>query len=495
MEASLNLVGAGFRVYLADEMPNIGGKMAQLDKTFPTNDCSMCIMAPKLVEVGRNPNIDLLMNTDVLGLEGEPGNFTVTLKRRPRRVLPEKCTSCSLCAPNCPLEVSSDYNVDLSKRSAAFINFPQAIPSTFMIDREIAPCVSRCPINLNARDYVGLIAEGKYLEALDLIRERLFFPGVIGRICAHPCEEQCLRGRKVDQPIAICALKRFVADYEKGVRDIPVPAMEPAKGKKVSIIGGGPAGLTCALELRKAGYSVTVYEAHDKLGGMLYLGIPAYRLPKEELDREISIIDKMGIEVRFNTSVGKEVSFDEVRKGSDALFISPGAHGGRGLGIENETAEGVLGGIEFLRRVNKGESVKIGNRVIVIGGGNVAVDVALTARRTGAKEVHMACLETWDEMPAHKWEIDQAVEEGVVIHASWGPKRIVAPEGSVSGIEFKRCTRVFDEQGRFSPLYDDTTTITYEADTVILAIGQAMETQFLEERCRSGASPRRQDQG
>ncbi|HEX2966346.1 MAG TPA: FAD-dependent oxidoreductase, partial [Syntrophorhabdaceae bacterium] len=236
MEASLNLVEAGFGVYLVDEKPNIGGSMSQLDKTFPTNDCSMCIMAPKLVEVGRNPNIELLMNTEVVALDGKPGNFKVTLARKPRRIMPEKCTSCGLCAPNCPLEVKSNYNEGLSNRSAAYINFPQAIPSTYTIDREIAPCVNRCPVNLNARDYVGLIAEGRFLEALDLIRERLPFPGIIGRICAHPCEEECLRGRKVEQPIAICALKRFVADYEKGKRDIPVPAVQPDTGKRVAYI-------------------------------------------------------------------------------------------------------------------------------------------------------------------------------------------------------------------------------------------------------------------
>ena len=177
MEASLNLVEAGFKVYLVDEKPNIGGKMAQLDKTFPTNDCSMCIMAPKLVEVGRNPNVELLMSSEVVALDGEPGNFVATVKRRPRRVLKEKCTSCGLCAPQCPLEVPADYNEELSRRSAAYINFPQAIPSTYSIDREIPPCVNRCPINLNARDYVGLIAEGKFLDALDVIREKLPFPG------------------------------------------------------------------------------------------------------------------------------------------------------------------------------------------------------------------------------------------------------------------------------------------------------------------------------
>jgi heterodisulfide reductase subunit A-like polyferredoxin len=286
MEASLNLVDAGFRVYLVDEKPNIGGKMSQLDKTFPTNDCSMCIMAPKLVEVGRNLNIELMMNTEVVALEGEPGNFSVTLKSRPRRVLKEKCTSCALCAPACPLEVPSDYNEELSRRSAAYIAFPQAIPSTYMIDREIPPCTNRCPVNLNARDYVGLIAEGRYLESLDVIREQLPFPATIGRICNHPCEDVCLRGTGVDQPIAICALKRFVADWEVGRRELPIPEMAPDKGKKIAIIGGGPSGITCAIDLKKAGYSPTIFETYDRLGGMLYWGIPAYRLPRAVLERE-----------------------------------------------------------------------------------------------------------------------------------------------------------------------------------------------------------------
>ncbi|HOE17653.1 MAG TPA: FAD-dependent oxidoreductase [Syntrophorhabdaceae bacterium] len=480
MEASLNLVEAGYRVYLADEKPNIGGRMAQLDKTFPTNDCSMCIMAPKLVEVGRNPNIELLMNSQVISLEGEPGSFTVTLKRRPRRVLPDKCTSCALCAPNCPLEVGSGYNMGMSQRSAAYLNFPQAIPSAYMIDREIAPCVDRCPVNLNARDYVGLIAEGRFFEALDLIRERLPFPGIIGRICSHPCEDVCLRGTKVDQPIAICALKRFVADYEAGKREIPVPEIAAARKEKVAVIGGGPAGLSCAIELRKAGYDVTVFEAHDRLGGMLYLGIPAYRLPKDVLAREVSIVERMGITVQYNTAVGKDISISDIRSAHDALFVSPGAHGKRGLGIANENAAGIINGIEFLRKINKNEPVQLGKTVLVIGGGNVAIDVALTAKRCGAQDVHMACLESRDEMPAHAWEIRQALEEGVTIHTSWGPKEVIlSDDGCAAGIDCKRCLSVFDENGRFNPCYEDTATKRFRADTVILAIGQGIDAGFL----------------
>jgi len=480
LEASLNLVEAGYRVYIVDEKPHIGGTMAQLDKTFPTNDCSMCIMAPRLVEVGRNPNIELFMNSEVIALEGVPGNFAVTLKRKPRRVLMEKCTSCALCASHCPLEVRSDYNEEMSLRSAAYIDFPQAVPSTYMIDRKIAPCTYHCPVKLNVRDYVGLIAEGRFLDALDLIRERLPFPGIIGRICNHPCEDVCLRGKEVDQSIAICALKRFVADYEVGKREIPVPNIEQKRKERVAIIGGGPAGLACAIELRKMGFRITIFEAHDKLGGMLYLGIPPYRLPKDVLEREVSIIDKMGIEVKYNTRVGNDISIEEIRNHYNALFVSPGAHGNRHLGIAHEDAKGILNGIEFLRKINKKEKVTIGSKVAVIGGGNVAIDVALTAKRCGASEIHMVCLETWDEMPATRSEIHQALEEGIRIHTSWGPKEIfLSSDGSVNGIICRECISVFDREGRFNPCYEDSSTKELKIDTLILAIGQAVDTGFL----------------
>ena len=479
MEASLDLVEAGFKVYLIDEKPNIGGKMAQLDKTFPTNDCSMCIMAPKLVEVGRNPNIELMMSTEIIALQGEPGNFTATLKRRPGGILQEKCTSCGLCALYCPLEVPADYNEGLSRRSAAYINFPQAIPSTYSIDREIPPCVNRCPVNLNARDYVGLIAEGRYFEALDVIRTKLPFPATIGRICNHPCEDVCLRGEQVDQPVAICALKRFVADYEVGKREIPIPVPGEEKGKMVAIIGGGPSGMACALDLRRAGYGATIFETHDKLGGMLYWGIPAYRLSKEVLDRETSLVEKAGVTIRYNTRVGQDISLKEIYETFDAVYIGCGAQGGLKLGIENEDTPGVMPGVEFLRLSNKKEPLEIGERVIVVGGGNVAVDVALTVKRLGAKEIRMVCLEKRDEMPASSWEIEQALREGVKIHTSWGPKGIRVRDGKVAGVEFKRCTSVFDEGGRFNPAYSEEVTKSFDADMVILAIGQSPETEFL----------------
>ncbi len=416
-----------------------------------------------------------------MALEGQPGNFTAVIRRQPRRIVKEKCTSCGLCAPYCPLEVPADYNEGLSRRSAAFINFPQAIPSTYSIDREIPPCVNRCPININARDYVGLISQGRFLEALDVIREKLPFPGTIGRICNHPCEDACLRGEEVDQPLSICALKRFVADYETGRREMPVPEAGQDLGKKVAVIGGGPSGMACAIALRKAGYGVTIFEAREKLGGMLYWGIPAYRLPKDVLDRETSIVGLMGIEVRYETRVGKDISLKDIRESFDAVYAGCGAQGGRKIGLEGEETPGVMSGVEFLRLSNQQTPLDVHGKVVVVGGGNVAVDVALTARRLGDAEVHMICLEKWDEMPASKWEIEQSLEEGIKIHTSWGPCGIIREDGRVKAVEFRRCTAVFDDLGRFNPTFQDGVRKTYDADMVILAIGQSPETEFLKE--------------
>lgn len=479
MEAALNCAEAGFKVYLADRKPNIGGNMAQLDKIFPTNDCSMCVMAPKLVEVGKNPNIELLMNSEVFRLEGGPGHFRATLRTRPRRVLPEKCTSCTSCSTVCPLEVGNVYNEEMSLRSAAFINFPQAIPSTYMIDRQLSPCIYTCPINLNARDYIGLIAEGKFFEALDLVRDKLPFPGIIGRICAHPCENACLRGKQVDQPIAICALKRFLADYEIGRREPLLPEIAPKKDRKTAVIGAGPAGLTCAVELRKAGYRVTIFDANEQPGGMLYAGIPAYRLPPDVLAREFSIAERMGVELSMNTRVGVHLPLGSILDSFDSTFIASGAHGRRKLGIPNEDAQGVVSALDFLKDVKTDKNISIGKRVFVIGGGNVAMDTAITARRLGAPDVHIVALEKWDDMPAHRWEIDQAIEEDIVFHNAWGPLTILASDGHVTGMELARCTQVFNSEGIFDPVYDTSNTVIFDMDTLILVIYETIDTTYL----------------
>ena len=332
---------------------------------------------------------------------------------------------------------------------------------------------------MNARDYIGLIAEGRFLEALDLIREKLPFPGIIGRICAHPCENACLRGKEVDQPIAICALKRFAADYEAGRREPLLPVTDHVKKEKVAVIGAGPAGVTCAIELRRSGYGVTVFDANEQPGGMLFAGVPAYRLPRDVLAREFSMAAKMGVEMRCNTKVGRDVSLDDVFTSYNATFIASGAHGRRKLGLENEEADGVLTALDFLKAVNTGKQVAPGRRVFVVGGGNVAMDTAITVRRLGVEDVHIVALEKWDDMPAHRWEVDQAIEEGIVFHNAWGPNRILAKDGRVTGMELARCVRVYDEKGSFDPVYDPSTTKIFEMDTLILVIYETIDTAYL----------------
>lgn len=405
------------------------------------------------------------------------------------------CETCSVCIRGCPAEIIPEYRKEKTSLRGALYSGPiiAARPKTEPI---LAPCQEACPLHQKTRDYVRLIAQGRFLDALDLIREELPFPGIIGRICHNPCEEACVRGEKLDEPVSLCALKRFVADYEVGRRDIPAPGMEEQKGKNVAIIGGGPSGMTCAFDLRRAGYGVTLFDAYDRLGGMLYAGVPAYRLPRNVLEREVSVIEKAGVEVRCGVRVGSDISLREIHGAFDAVYIACGAQKGARLGLENEDMAGVLGGVEFLKAVAKGVQHPrfneapdsrfpvsglglAGKNVLVIGGGNVAVDAALTAKRLGAGRVGMVCLEKRGEMPAGKWEREQILEEGIKTFTSWGPKAINVANGNVTSIECKKCVSVFDRQGRFNPVYHERTTKLFGADVVIVAIGQSPDPDFL----------------
>jgi NADPH-dependent glutamate synthase beta subunit-like oxidoreductase len=387
------------------------------------------------------------------------------------------CETCNVCVQGCPAEVIAEYRKEATSVRGAL--YGGVAPRREAENGLLPPCQKACPINLETRDYVRLIAEGKYLDAIDVIREDLPFPGIIGRICHHPCEGACLRGQKLDEPVSLCALKRFVADYEAGKREIPVPAVGPEKNRRVAVIGGGPSGMTCALDLRRAGYAVTVFESHDRLGGMLFFGVPAYRLPRDVLEREVSLVRKAGIELKLNMRVGKDIALKEIREAFDAIYIGCGAERGARLGIENEESPGVMGGVEFLALVNRGDSARVGKKVIVVGGGNVAVDVALAAKRLGASEVRMVCIEKQSEMPAGEWEKGEVREEGIKISPSWGPKRIIMENGKVTGVECRKCTSVFDKEGRFRPAYNEQVTMIFDGETIIVAIGQAPEMDFL----------------
>ena len=481
IQASLDLADSGFLVYLVEKNSAIGGVMAQLDKTFPTNDCSMCIISPKLVECGRHLNIDLLTMSEITEVTGEAGHFRVKVMERPRYIDLTKCTACDECAKACPIELPNLFDQRLRDRRAAYKLYPQAMPSAYAIEkRGTAPCKATCPAHVSVQGYIALMNQGKYREALERFKDAHPFPAVCGRVCHHPCEEICTRG-DVEEPIAIQYLHRYIADLDLSSESPYVPEAGETRDERVAVIGSGPAGLAAAYFLKRKGYGVTVFEKLPVTGGMMAVGIPEYRLPRDVLAAEIGIIENMGVEIKTGVTFGKDITFRTLKdEGFQATFLATGLHLSRRLNVAGEDLPGVLKGVDFLRDAALGNEIPMGKKVIVIGGGNVAIDVALTARRVGAQDVALICLEKRDEMPAWEWEIEEALEEGVLILNSLGPKRFLEQEGRLSGIEFKRCTAVFDEKGAFNPQYDETDVTTMEAETVVVAIGQAADLSFAE---------------
>ncbi|MEW6335029.1 MAG: FAD-dependent oxidoreductase [Thermodesulfobacteriota bacterium] len=488
IQASLDLANSGIKVYLLEKSAAIGGRMAQLDKTFPTNDCAMCIVSPKLVEAGRHLNIDILTHAELLSLSGEPGRFTARLRRHPRYVSIEKCTGCADCVEVCPIGLTNEFNEGLDSRKAIFRPYPQAVPNSFVVTkRGTSPCKAACPAETSAQGYVALIQEGRYAEALEVIKEYNPFPASVGRVCTHPCETQCSRG-KWDSPVAICALKRFAADwvYEHGAPgQKPIGAGDGITDRpsaRIAVVGSGPAGLACANHLARMGYAVTVFESLPAAGGMMRVGIPAYRLPREVLQREIDAIAGEGVEIRLNTPVRDIHSL--FAEGYAAVFLAIGAHEPQRLGIEGEDARGVYHGVPFLQAVSLaaegGKLPEVGGRVAVIGGGNTAVDAARTALRLGAREVTIVYRRSREEMPANSWEIEEAQREQVGLELLTAPVAVEAKEGRVTGI---RCRRMElgepDASGRRRPVPVPGSEFVIAVDTVIAAVAQAPEISFL----------------
>lgn len=409
----------------------------------------------------------------------------------------EKCVACGRCVEVCPVGAAK-LGQKLCTKDGGEISYPKAeLPDkvkwgpekwdpNFRDNAKIncyetgtAPCKTACPAHLPVQGYIKMASEGRYMDALKLIKADNPFPAVCGAICNRRCEDACTRGR-VDEPLAIDEIKKFIAEQELHADKRYIPLCENHVGgeftEKMAIIGAGPAGMSAAYYLRTKGYPVTIFEKEGRAGGMLMNGIPTFRLEKNVIQAEIDILKEMGVEFKFNTEVGKDVTIQQLREqGYKAFYIAIGAQGGRMAGVPGEDAAGVLTGVDFLRSVNLDEAnAKVEGRTVVVGGGNVAIDVARTALRAGASEVSMCCLESRETMPAAGEEVEEALEEGIAINNGWGPKEILTENGKVKGIVFKKCTSVKDADGRFNPQYDENDCLTIECENVLLSIGQSI---------------------
>jgi NADPH-dependent glutamate synthase beta subunit-like oxidoreductase len=402
----------------------------------------------------------------------------------------EKCVACGECVETCPVNA-----LQLGQKLCAITPIPLKISETprdsewgpekwnpdyrinrkDVVDSGTSPCKTECPAHIAIQGYIKLASQGRYSEALELIKHENPFPAVCGRICPRKCESACTRG-DIDSPVAIDEIKKFIAEQDLNMDNRYVPKIRHDYGNKIAVIGAGPAGLACAFYLAIDGYKVTVFEKQKALGGMLTLGIPSFRLEKDVVNAEIEVLKELGVEFKTGVEVGKEVSLKDLRgQGYEAFFLAIGAQLGRKLGIDGEDSEGVITGVDFLRNANLGENCKLEGKTIVIGGGNVAIDVARTAVRTGSSKVELFCLENRETMPALEEEVEEAIAEDIEINCSWGPKRIVVENDRVVGVEFKKCVSTIDENGRFSPKYDENDTILVDTDNVLLSIGQAID--------------------
>ena len=482
MQAALDLAGAGVKVYLVDSKPAIGGVMAQLDKTFPTNDCAMCTMAPRLVEIGRHKDIEILTLSEVERVQGGPGNFTVTIKKQARYIDESKCTGCAACTAKCPITLKSEFDCGLAARQAIYRPYPQAVPNVFTISRRgPAPCHAACPVHQGGQAYVALIAQKRFDEALQVILRDNPLPSICGRVCTHPCSDACTRGR-VDDPLNLPALKRFVTDYYPDYK-LPQPII-PDRPEKIAIIGSGPAGLVCAYQLRQKGFRPTIFEALPTAGGMLAVGIPSFRLPRRLLKKEIDRLRAIGIDIKLNTPVGRSISFEDLRKDYTAVFIAIGAHVERKLNLAGEDLPGVVGGLDFLRHANAGKVESPGKHVLVIGGGNSALDAARTALRAGAGDVTIVYRRTRAEMPADPREVEDAEREGIRFMFLVAPKEFKAGRhGRVAGLV---CQKMKlgppDASGRPAPEPIAKSDFVVRCDAVIATIGQSPDVAGLGER-------------
>lgn len=439
-------VPEGVPKYVLEGFPKI------FDDPFFDRDYNLCISCLRCVRICQD-----VREAGVLGAALKDGRVWVGAVSG-ASLKDANCRFCGACVEVCPTGALRDKPDSEPVR-------PGAKP----------PCVEACPAGIDIPAYVRRTAEGDFAGALEVVRSSVPFPGILGYVCFHPCEEACKR-EKLDHSIAICALKRFLCDNVP-VEQIPITEKKPARGGKVAVVGSGPAGLTTAYYLARAGHRVDVYESAQAPGGMLRNAIPEYRLPKLVLDDELEKLSSLGVEFHTDLKLGEDINIDDLlNDGFDAVLLATGTVLPRSLNIPGEKLKGVHQALELLKSVRYGEPPRLNGKVLVIGGGNAAVDSAMTARRIGAEKATMVCLETGSEIPAHSFELANAREEGIEMAPGWGPMEFRGTDsGEFKSARFKRCLRVFDDEGRFAPEYDENETMEIEADAVIIAIGQSVE--------------------
>jgi len=479
MESALKLGDMGYRVLVVEKDASVGGKMILLSKVFPTLDCASCISTPKMAATIHHDNITAYTYTEVAQVEPNgTGGFRARIRRKARYVDEVACTGCQQCEMACTVAVPDQFNADMIPRRAAYIAFPQAVPKKAVIDRGgSSPCSFACPAGIQAHGYVSLIRSGQPEKAFQLVLEATPLVGTLGRVCYAPCEGECTRG-ELEGTLPIRRLKRFADDWHHEHFEGPGVTVAPPNGKRVAIVGSGPAGLTAAWQLGLRGYAVRIYEAAPEPGGFLRLAIPAYRLPPEVVASDIRNVTDIGVEIVTNSPVDDLAGLR--RDGYDAVLVATGTPRSTSLGIPGEDRPGVLGGLELLRDVRLGRPADLaGRKVIVVGGGNVAMDAARTARRLGAASVTVAYRRGREEMPAHRAEVEDAEREGVRLRFLVAPVEVAGDAGgAMAGL---RCTKMAlgaaDSSGRRRPEPIPGSEHLLEADVVIAAIGMAADTR------------------
>ncbi|MBM3146469.1 MAG: FAD-dependent oxidoreductase [Actinobacteria bacterium] len=492
MSAAEELAGAGIDVHLVEREQSLGGYMAKLARTFPTEDCAMCSLAPRLTSTALNGQIHIHTLTDVEEISGPPGELHVTLRHHPRYVT-EACVGCGECVPVCPVHYPSSYEEGIAERTAIYRPFANAVPSTFAVEKKgWSPCKSACAVHTSAQGYVALVAAGRFEEAYRVASEPNPFPSVCGRVCTALCETACARG-SVDEPIAIAGLKRFVADTVGPTLPVqPTPLVHP---EPVAIVGAGPAGLTCARDLANLGYKVTLFEAQPVAGGMLRTGIPDYRLPHDVIEREIEQVLALGPELRLGQRAGADFTIDGLfEQGYKAVYLATGLQKSADVALPGDGLAGVVRAVEMLRELNLGGTPKLGEKVVVIGGGDVALDAARSAIRlqTAAghtPDVTLVYRRTEVEMPANASELEEAREEGLKVELLVQPLEVLGGGGEgpggdagrlrVAGLRVQRCELGEpDASGRRQPVPIAGSELELAADTVVFAVGQALVDDF-----------------